>query len=385
MSRFLVAQAPVPDALAAIAQHPTYTAQAAAFAERIAAPIPPSLFIALLNALRRAPKPFDPTALGDAMPALAYTWTQRGGTITVAGPWCPEFADADLAVTEDGVQSPVISGAFFGSATAVAVAFTDDKTRFRIELTVANTWPILIIGGERIDAVSLFYLAVFASGEGMAAAMEPLLIASAAGGFVPGISALANHYAEQDRPDAAFFWFAKFAELTHDANALLVPAQILVNNGTKSDALLAESIFVALARAGSGNAFYMLGCLHMTETHVFNADAALAARYLEHAVAVWGDGEAKKALAVLLYKGRGVEKDVPRAIQLLREAGEPEEHLRRLLAGQTETQPPEVAREAAGPEDGAPSLLDWALVGGIFVATLCASVYLAFRLFRRHR
>jgi hypothetical protein len=373
MSGFLVPQEPISNVLAALSQHPIYVSQLSRITQLCSTPIPPSLFETLMATLQRTPRGYSSSVFGAQWFAQMYNWTQEGNKITITGPWNSKWPDTELTVTADDVTSPIISGSFFDTVLSSAVSFAEDRTSFSIELEVTREWPLIIRPSDRIDHVSLFYLAVFAGREGLESAVETLLLPLGVADFVPAVSVLAHLCLDSEREAEAFFWFVRYANLTGEIQVLVVPAQILIANDLKNDAILAENIVVALARAGHKKAFYMLGCLHLRVVNGFQTDTKLAVRYFEHGTQKYADNECRQALAVLLIKGQGIPKDVRRGIQLLREAGEPEEKLQRLMRS-LEPEPEES-------EEGEPSMADWLALGGIAVG-VCTAAYLFFRFYR---
>jgi hypothetical protein len=334
MSKFLEPQLQIPDILSACADHSIFLAQFASLEQRAKTPISPYLFSTVYDALRRTHTALSSTEIASQNIGRLYYWTQTDNVIRVTCPWDPSFSACDISISESQVVSPVICGTFFGAASEFSLSISPDETTVTLDLTVDSVWPILIVGGSNIDAVSLFYLGVFASREGLLDSMEELFFRAASQDFPPAISTLAYLCSKNSRNDEAFYWFVRLARVVNDTEPLLIPACYLLQTERSEDVFLAESILVEMARSGSCLAFCQLGSLHTRQTPGFAADPALAASYFEYAIKHFNDREAKLALANMYARGNGVERDLRRAIALLRSAGLSQQDLEKLEAQQ---------------------------------------------------
>jgi hypothetical protein len=300
-SAFLIPQALIPDVFARLAAHPDVVAASAAL-QAFDGPIDSNLIDALVRAIGQSGSVFLPKTPG----YKGYTWAQDGDLLTITYESPSEITVYDITIAGQEIDSPFISGKFFGLVLDHDIAVRG--RRARVQLRTENAvWPILIAGGS-IDATSIFLLANAAVELGDARAAEQLLTYGAVRGQADCIARLAEQ-AQEGSPRDFFYWNFRLAQTGDAVGAIQVAIYLLKFDSTAEFALVNENLLIALAQRGIGVAFHHLALLHMSGIRGFNADRALAVRYLTVAAADHGIREAAELLEKVGRQGALVPRD----------------------------------------------------------------------------
>ncbi|OHT16272.1 hypothetical protein TRFO_13277 [Tritrichomonas foetus] len=265
----------------------------------------------------------------------SYEWSQTENKIIIS---YKSDSEKDLQCSIQGnnisSSSGFISGILYKQPLSSNIKV--DGQKVEIELTVSETWPILIIGGENIDTNSLFILSAFATKLNLSAQSEKLLIHGAMRNHLLSMQTLAFLYMTKDDKFAAFYFYCLLYLNFNDPAAFACICEVLFSiegkEYTPNISHLAENILVEEAKKEKPIAFLYIGYLHMSKKEGFKSDDALAFKYFETAATRYGNKKSLDTMGRCYLYGLGVEADLKLALKYFLEADLPKDKILSLFA-----------------------------------------------------
>jgi hypothetical protein len=284
MSKYCVAQKPIPEPIRCITEKPFFSAQSSRASLLFSAPVPPEWG----DFLHSCP-PLEPPSPD---PNTPYSWTQDIHTkrVTVTFP-------APLIISEITSISIVanhIEGTFYGEVSNPVIA--DHSIQFE----ASDFWPILIADGNPPDRYSAHFLALFSIVNSNEKFYRFWAVKSAHQGFSLEQQTLGMYLLQAGEVEEAVYWMSLAALAGHQFCALVAAQYLFETTDENRDLFLAENILVELVKRGNKDALYYLGLLHTrVEGKEFQGDRRLGIQYLKKSVEEAHDDAAERLLEEL--------------------------------------------------------------------------------------
>lgn len=394
-SSFLEPQVVIDNPLEMVQELPVYKELDAYYREITSQPIPEEYFQILRDSLKSYNDVYSPDKVVNVAEYDGYKWSQDGDEIKIIyeSMFDNDFGYDDIIITiPNKIESPFCAGDFYGDAKDFNIKIEGKKVT--IDLQVSEKWPILIIGGN-MDPSSSFLLAAFSTSLKKADLFEKLLVYGANKSHKYSMSSLAMHYAGIEQTnEKSFYWFTRYSLEHNDIVAQIMVAEyLLANNNEGRNAHICENLLINLvsqqAKMVIGQAFLYLGTLHLEDSNGFNNDLQLAATYFTVAHEKFNHPKAGQYLGHCYLSGIGVEQNIEKGTDLLKQAGiDPTPFLQRLKdkSQQEEPQPtPAEETEVQETTNIGNKLVDKLVAGAIVFGGMAVGILLLSKIVQRRK
>ena len=314
--------------------HPFFTEEDSYFKEMNEKEIPQSFCHQIIESLNEKNVAISPSDMKPKISYDGYTWTQKNDKISIHYNFKSPNSDKSVKIQDDTIKSGsgFIIGRFYRKPQEVSTIGND--LSITIELTVKESWPILIAEGiPDIDPDSSFLLGVAAQKLNFIDFSNRFFLYAAMKGHILSMAALTYHYFSLSDEKKLFYWNVKLylSQVIEMTSFVQICDELTKQKDNGESAKLAESILINEAKKDIPIAYLYLGYLHMKTISGFQSDRKLAIRYFETAANQYNNKKAYETLGKCYIGGIGVERNFERGIELLHKANLKNESIHEIL------------------------------------------------------
>ncbi|KAK8887231.1 hypothetical protein M9Y10_038269 [Tritrichomonas musculus] len=310
--------------------HHIYVEQRDRFLKDDEEPIPESFYQQIVSYLEKQQIILNPSLISPEIGYKGYQWTQTDNKILIT--YVSDTLEKRVNINGDRIQSDFISGILYRAPQDFKV--TTESSIIKIELTVNEKWPILIVGGDDIDLDSIYIMTFSTLHTCLYSLSRRLLLHNAMRNHYCSIFALSFLSLGEGDKNASFYWnIILYLNCKKQyPTAFAVICEILMGAEDKgSSAILAENILIENANENVPNAFLYLGFLHLNDIEGFQSNNSLAFQYFKEAGEKYKIPKALDTLGRMFLFSIGVNQDIEAGFKYLNEADLPKDQIIDLL------------------------------------------------------